>query len=122
MLAAKEINDRARPSLKEGMQHFNGKATVRFTDAPFVRTADSMLLIEEVCFEGIVERLTTQMPTAYKALVKHGESKPFAGCCISDFGTWGLIGLIVTDDRTIQLASIPVAARNKSKIFREKVN
>jgi hypothetical protein len=41
-----------------------------------------------------------------------------AACAISDFGhEFGLVALIISNRRTIELARVPIAARNKRKIF-----
>ena len=61
------------------------------------------------------------MPSVTKALYKRGDPRPLAGCAITDFGDFGLVALIVSNRRTIELGRVPISDRNKRKIFRQRM-
>lgn len=121
-LAAKKAEAHSGPSLKRGVRALNATVTFKFTDTPHVLRKASKVLISEVSFIGIVELRTTEMPSIHKALFKIGDPTPIAGCCISDFGDFGLIGLLISGRRVVELVRIPVSDRNKKKIFRQKLS
>jgi len=120
-LAAKEAEKHCGPQPKEGIQRMPASVTLRFTDSAWALVGNTRIRIQEVRFTGVVEQLTRQMPSTHKALVRLGDTRPVAGCCISDFGDFGLLALIITEHKTIELALVPVAERNKQKIFRRRL-
>ncbi len=120
ILAAKEAEARSRVPFQQGIQRFPANVTVRFDDGPYVLPKGSARIdVNEVHFTGIVERRTVCLASTAKALFKVGELRPVAGCCVSDFGSHGLMGLLVTERRTLRWTRIPVADRIKKKIFRQ---
>jgi hypothetical protein len=118
--AAKELEAKAGPQPKEGVQRIPASATVLVPNGASVLVNETKIIIREVRFTGVFERRIQLMPSEFKALVKLGESRPVAGCCVSDFGD-SLIALIVTDSRRLELAVVPVSERNKRKIFQRRL-
>ena len=117
-LAAKEAASRGGPVPREGCQQNNATVTVQFTDKAFAVQDDQRVPITSVGFSGILERRVEQLPSVTKALYKLGSVPPIAGCAISDFGDeFGLIALIISDRRTLELARVPIADRNRRKII-----
>ena len=117
-LAAKEAASRAGPVPKEGCQHKHATVTVEFTDEARAVENENRVPITSVRFSGTLERRVEQLPSVMKALYKLGCAQPIAGCAISDFGgDFGLIALIISGDRTLEIARVPIADRNKSKII-----
>jgi hypothetical protein len=117
-LAAKEAASRAGPILREGRHQTNATVTIQFTDKAFAVQNERRVPITSVGFSGTLERRVEQLPSVMKALYKLGSSQPIAGCAISDFGgEWGLIALIISNRRTLELARVPIADRNKRKII-----
>lgn len=116
-LAAKEAAKQAGPSLRVGTQRRRATVTVQFTDSAFAIAAETRVAITALRFTGILERRFEELPSITKALYKLGCLTPVAGCAISDIGgEFGLIALIVSNRRTLELAQVPIAARNKRKI------
>jgi hypothetical protein len=117
-LAAKEAASRAGPVPTEGRHQKNATVTVQFTDKAFAVQNEQRVPITSVGFSGTLERRVEQLPSVMKALYKLGSVQPIAGCAISDFGgEFGLIALIISDRRTLELARVPIADRNKRKII-----
>ena len=117
-LAAKEAASRAGPLPREGRHQKNATVTIQFTDKAFAVRNEQRVPITSVGFSGTLERRVEQLPSVMKALYKLGSVQPIAGCAISDFGgEFGLIALIISDRRTLELARVPIADRNKSKII-----
>jgi len=117
-LAAKEAASRAGPVPKEGRQQKHATVTVQFTDEAFAVKDEKRVAITSVGFSGTLERRVEQLPSVMKALYKLGSAQPIAGCAISDFGgDFGLIALIISDRRTLEVARVPIADRNKRKII-----
>ena len=121
-LAAKEAATRAGPIATEGRHQKNATVTIQFTEKAFAVQNGERVLITSVRFSGALERRVEQLPSVMKALYKLGSAQPIAGCAISDFGgEWGLVALIISDRRTLELARVPIADRNKRKIIRQQV-
>jgi hypothetical protein len=99
-------------------------ATVRLTfeDPPYIHVGTLKVFVRQIVFTGVIEVRTVEMPSVYKALFKLGETIPVAGCCISDFGERGLIGLVISGRTTIELVRISISDRNKKKIYRQKLS
>jgi hypothetical protein len=122
ILAAKEAEACSKVSIQQGIQRFPANVTVRFDDGPYVLAeGNARIDVKEVRFTGLVERRSKWLASTAKALFKVGEMRPLAGCCISDFGSLGLMGLLVTERRNLEWARIPVADRIKKKIFRQRL-
>jgi hypothetical protein len=120
-LAAKEAEELIEGPLRNGVQRKAASVTMRFTDGAWALIGNERVRIQEVRFTGVLERRTSQVPSTHKALYRLGHKRPIAGCCISDFGDYGLLALIITENRTIELAIVPVSERNKKKIFRRRL-
>ena len=53
-----------------------------------------------------------------KVLRKLGDSTPLAGCAITDFrDDFGLIALIISNRRTVEVSQVRLSERNKTKIL-----
>jgi hypothetical protein len=116
-LAAKEAARHAGPAPREGRQQTKATVTVQFTDSAFALKNGTRVAITALRFSGTLERRFEQLPSVTKALYKLGSSEPIAGCAISDFGgEFGLMALIISNRRTVELARVPIADRNKRKI------
>ncbi len=120
-IAAKEAERHCGPQPKEGTQRLPASVTVRFIDGAWALVGEASIRIQDVRFTGVLERRTFQAPSTHKALVRLGDPRPVAGCCISEFSDFGLLALVITDERTINLAHVPVSERNKQKIFRRRL-
>jgi hypothetical protein len=117
-LAAKEAVSRAGAAPKEARQQVPASVTVQFTDKAFAMKNDGCVPITALRFTGVLERRFEQLPSVTKALYKLGSSQPMAGCAISDFGgEFGLIALIISNRRTLELAHVSIADRNKRRIL-----
>ena len=116
-LAAKEAHEHCQSQPGEGIQHLPASVTMRFTDGAWALVGDTRIRVQEVRFTGVLERQTRQVRSTHRALVRLGDQRPVAGCCISDLGDFGLLALIITDPRTINLAFVPVSERNKAENF-----
>jgi hypothetical protein len=91
--------------------------TVQFTDSAFALKDRARVVITALRFTGTLERRFEELPSVAKSLYKLGSSDPIAGCAISDFGgEFGLMALIISNRRTLELARVPIADRNKRKI------
>lgn len=120
-LAAKEASAKAGNYPKEGTIHIPASVTVNFSDNARAVSEGRSVSIVSVRYNGTVERRIEQIPSVTKALYKMGDPQPMAGCAISDFGDFGLVALIVSNRRTIELARVPVSDRNKQKIFNQRM-
>jgi hypothetical protein len=120
-VAAQEAEKHFGPHTNDGVERKPATINVRISDGVWALVGDTRLRIQEVCFVGIAERRIRQMPSTWKAMVRLGERKPLAGCCISDFGDFGLLALIITEQRSIEVALVPVSERNKNKIFHRRI-
>ena len=121
-LAAKEAASRARAVPREGNHRTQATVTVQFTDKAFAIKNYARVPVTSVRFTGTLERRVEQLPTLMKALQKLGDDQPVAGCAISDFGgEFGLIALIISNRRTLELARVPIADRNRRKIIGQSI-
>lgn len=97
----------------------NVNVTLDISDFPYVKGPSGNLVIRQALFTGQVGWMENQKPTYYKVLKKLGDEKPYAGCMVSELGSWGLMGLMVSNtDRTLRWIHVPVSDRNKNKIFK----
>lgn len=115
-LTAKEAASRAGNYPREGTDRITADVTIQFTDNPLAVADTKTVPITSVRYRGIVERRIETISSVTKALFKLGDSNPIAGCVISDFGDFGLVALIVTNQRNVQLARVTISERNKRKI------
>ena len=116
--AAKESTDRMGLERRSGKHHKPLSVTVQFSDSAYAVDDNISVPITSVRFTGILERVVERLPSIMKALRKLGESEPLAGCAITNFGgEFGLIALIISNRRTLEIAQVPVSAQNKQKIF-----
>ena len=121
-LAAKEAARHAGPAPRVGRQQTIANITVQFTDSAFAIHGETRVPITALRFSGTLERRFEQLPSVTKALFKLGAPEPIAGCAISDFGgEFGLMALIISNRRTLELARVPIADRNKRKILRQSL-
>jgi hypothetical protein len=117
-LAAKEAASRAGAVPRECRQQTPATVTVQFTDKAFAMKSGACVPITALRFTGILELRFEQLPSVTKALYKLGSTQPIAGCAISDLGgEFGLIALIISNRRTLELGHVPIADRNKRKIL-----
>lgn len=117
-LAAKEATRRTGPVPRNATHHTNLSITVQFSDAASAIRGDISVPIDAIRFTGVFERVVEELPSLMKVLRKVGSSEPIAGCAISDFGgEFGLIALIISKRRTLELARVPIADGNKRKIL-----
>jgi hypothetical protein len=77
--------------------------------------------ISEIRFTGVIKRANENVPTVPKALFKLGDQTPIAGCHVSEFSNFGLVALMVTADRRLEVGLVPISDRNKQKIYRQKL-
>jgi hypothetical protein len=121
-LAAREAARHAGPAPRVGRQQTGATVTVQFTDSAFALKDGARVAITALRFTGTLERRFEELPSVTKALYKLGSSEPIAGCAISDFGgEFGLMALIISNRRTLELARVPIADRNKPKIVGQSV-
>jgi hypothetical protein len=119
--AAKHAEEHMGPQVSEGIEQKSASVTIRFTDRAWALVGETKVPIREVRFTGVIERRTFGTQSTHKALYRRGDKRPIAGCCISDCGEFGLLALIITEYRTIELALVSVAERNKQKILRRRL-
>lgn len=121
-LAAKEAASHAGSGPRIGRQQKTATVTVQFTDSAFAVQGETRVAITGLRFSGTLERRFEELPSVTKALYKLGTSQPIAGCAISDFGgEFGLMALIISNRRTLELAHVPITDRNKGKILRQSL-
>ncbi len=121
-LAAKESMRHVGPAPRTGKHHTQLSVTVQFNDKAYAIGPHTSVPITSVRFTGTLERVVEELPSVMKALRKLGETEPLAGCAISDFGgEFGLIALIISKRRTVEIARVPVSDQNKHKIFGQRL-
>ena len=117
-LAAKEAIRRIGPIPRNGKHHTNLSVTVQFNDKAYATGGNTTVPITAIRFTGTFERVIEELPSVMKVLRNVANSQPMAGCAISDFGgEFGLTALIISNRRTIEVARVPIADRNKHKIL-----
>lgn len=117
--AAQQLMERWRPTVINPQEVKRARVTVQISDRPFVKSEDRRIVLEELVFEGGVRWREEARETKYKVLVRLGDERPLAGCCIFEPPGWGLCGLVVSNtNRDIRFMHVPVAERNRRKIFR----
>ncbi|HXI69136.1 MAG TPA: hypothetical protein VNN22_02140 [Verrucomicrobiae bacterium] len=117
-----ELYERLQNSAVTAQAPSNVNVTLNISDSPYVKTRSGKIIIGQALFTGQVAWIETQKPTHYKVLKRLGDEKPFAGCMVAELGTWGLMGLMVSNtDRTIRWIHVPISDRNRNKIFKQRV-
>jgi hypothetical protein len=117
--AAGEIMKKWAPAVINASEVKPAKVVLQITDAPFIKVGDHRVILQELVFEGAVRWREESRETTYKVLHRYGETRPVAGCCVFEVPSWGLCGLMVSNtDRAIRFVHVPVAERNRKKIFR----
>lgn len=117
--AAQQLMERWRPKKIDPQEIRRARVTVLIRDQPFVKNGDRRIVLEQLVYEGGVRWREEKRDTSYKILVRLGDERPLAGCCIFEPPGWGLCGLIISNaNRDIRFMHIPVAERNRKKIFR----
>jgi hypothetical protein len=74
--------------------------------------------ISEIRFTGVIKRAIANVATLPKALFKLGGQTPIAGCYVSEYPDLGLVALMATGDRRLEVGLVPISDRNKQKIYR----
>jgi hypothetical protein len=121
LLAAKEAAAKKEPFPAPGAYEFSAQSTVRCLDGPYVENEHARLEVSEVRFTGVIRRAIENVATVPKALFKLGDQTPIAGCYISEFTNFGLIALMATADRRLEVGLVPISDRNKNKIYRQQL-
>ena len=121
LLAAKEAAAKKEPFPAPGTHEFPAQITVRFSDGPYIENDHARLDISEIRFTGVIKRAIENVATVPKALFKFGDETPIAGCYVSEFSNFGLVALMATADRRLEVGLVPISDRNKQKIYRQQL-
>jgi hypothetical protein len=121
LLAAKEAAAKKDPFPAPSAYEFPAEIIVRFSDVPYIENDHARLDISEIRFTGVIKRANENVPTVPKALFKLDDQTPIAGCHVSEFSNFGLVALMVTADRRLEVGLVPISDRNKQKIYRQKL-
>jgi hypothetical protein len=121
LLAAKEAAAKKDPFPAPGTHEFPAEITVRFSDGPYIENDYARLDISEIRFTGVIKRAIENVATVPKALFKLGDQTPVAGCYVSEFTNFGLVTLMATADRRLEVGLVSISDRNKQKIYRQQL-
>jgi hypothetical protein len=121
LLAAKEAAAKKESFPPPGTHEFPAEITIRFSDGPYIENDDARLDISEIRFTGVIKRAIENVATVPKALFKLSAQTPIAGCYVSEFPNLGLVALMATADRRLEVGLVPISDRNKQKIYRQQL-
>jgi hypothetical protein len=119
--ALRQLDHQSRDQIQPG---WTGPVSlnVEVSDRPFLSIKGTRIAIERALITGSAKYVEVPVKHEFKILRKHGETKPFVRCAITELTNGNLMGLTVTSDSsTLKLINIPLSDRLREKIYRQKL-
>ncbi len=95
---------------------------IDLTPGAFVELDGTRIPLEKACVSGDLTQVENVIVPQFKALVKVGDDRPYAGCAISEMSDGNLAGVTVDrHSRSLRWINIPVNDRLLRKIYRRRL-